>query len=64
MQQEHQERKVVVDVRPLKTLSSELLASDSMLRRVLLREDDEIPASEYPAKLGTWLAIMKEEFDR
>jgi hypothetical protein len=51
-----------VDIRPLKTLSSELLPQDSMLRRVLLSEPDVIPASDYACKLGTWLVILKEEF--
>jgi hypothetical protein len=51
-----------VDIRPLKRLSSELLGNDSMLKRVLDSERDMIPATEFVAKLGTWLAILKEEF--
>jgi hypothetical protein len=51
-----------IDIRPLKRLSSEILSDDSMLRRVLNSEGDLIPATEFVAKLGTWLAILKEEF--
>jgi hypothetical protein len=50
-----------VDIRPLKTLSSELLPQDSMLRRVLLSEADVITAEDYASKLGTWLVILREE---
>jgi len=50
-----------VDIRPLKTLSSELLPPDSMLRRVLLSEADVITAEDYASKLGTWLVILREE---
>ena len=51
-----------VDIRPLKRLSSELLGNDSMLRRVLESEKDTLSATEFVAKLGTWLAILREEF--
>jgi hypothetical protein len=51
-----------VDIRPLKRLSSELLGKDSMLRRVLDGERDTLSATEFVAKLGTWLAILGEEF--
>ena len=54
-------KKAFVDIKPVKRLSTELLAGDSMLRRVLLSEEDIMPAGEYVAKLGTWLAILKEE---
>ena len=50
-----------VDIRPLKRLSSELLSGNSMLKRVLASESDAIPATEFVAKLGTWLAILGEE---
>ena len=50
-----------VDIRPLKRLSSELLSGNSMLKRVLASESDAIPAAEFVAKLGTWLAILGEE---
>ncbi len=57
-------QKTNVDIRPVKRLSSELLSPDSMLRRVLLSEEDTMPANEYAAKLGTWLAILKEDIRR
>ncbi len=56
------QQKTVVDIRPVKRLASELLASTSVLRRVLLSEDDIMPATEFVAKLRTWLAILGEEF--
>jgi thiamine phosphate synthase YjbQ (UPF0047 family) len=52
----------IVDIRPLKRFSSDLLSNDSMLRRVLNSYSDIIPVTEFVAKLGTWLAILKEEF--
>lgn len=52
----------IVDIRPLKKLSSDLLSKDSMLRRVLNSENDTIAAAEFIAKLGTWLTILREEF--
>ena len=51
----------VVDIRPLKRLSSELLSGNSMLTRVLASESDAILATEFVVKLGTWLAILREE---
>ena len=51
-----------VDIRSLKRLSSELLSNDSMLKRVLESERDTLSATEFVAKLGTWLVILKEEF--
>lgn len=50
-----------VDTRPLKRLASERLASDSLLRRVLLAEPDSMSAVEFVAKLGTWLVMLREE---
>ncbi len=51
----------VIDIRPLKALAAERLASDSVLKRVLLTEPDSMPADDYLAKLGTWLAILRED---
>lgn len=51
-----------VDIRPLKRLASERLGESSLLRRVLLFEADFMSAVDYCAKLGTWLAILREEF--
>ena len=55
-------KKMVVDIRALKGLATKILANDSTLRRILLSEPDEMEPGDYLAKLGTWLAIMREEF--
>jgi hypothetical protein len=54
----------VVDIHPLKRLAAEVLPSDSLLRVVLTSEPDKMEARDYLAKLGTWLAILKEETSR
>ena len=51
-----------VDVRPLKRLAVRLLEDGSVFRKVITQEEDTIAAADYCAKLGTWLAILKEEF--
>lgn len=53
---------VVVDIRSVKGLAAKILPSDSILRRVLLSEPDEMEARDYLAKLGTWLVLLREEF--
>jgi hypothetical protein len=50
-----------VDVRPVKALAAELLPASSLLRRVLSSEPDRMPPADYLAKLGTWLALLREE---
>ncbi len=54
-------QKAFVDIRPVKRLASELLGSTSVLRRVLLSEEDMMTATDYVAKLGTWLAILDSD---
>ncbi|MDV3277593.1 MAG: hypothetical protein LYZ69_03900 [Nitrososphaerales archaeon] len=51
-----------VDAKPLKRLASELLGSNSMLRRVLLSENDVMPATEFVAALRIYLFLLREEF--
>jgi hypothetical protein len=58
---EGQQKTVIVHLRPLKRLAAELLPSDSILRRVLASEPDEMEPRDYVAKLGTWLALLREE---
>lgn len=53
---------MLVDIRPLKGLAAKILASDSVLRKILLSEPDEMERGDYLAKLGTWLAILREEY--
>jgi hypothetical protein len=50
-----------VDMRPVKSVASRLLPADSLLRRVLSAEPDDLPPSDFLAKLGTWLALLREE---
>jgi hypothetical protein len=50
-----------VDIRPVKALAAELLPTNSLLRRVLSSEPDSMPPADYLAKLGTWLALLREE---
>ena len=50
-----------VDVRPIKALATQLLPASSLLRRVLSSEPDRMPPADYLAKLGTWLALLREE---
>jgi hypothetical protein len=50
-----------VDIRHLKELAA-TLDRESFLRRVLAAEPDILTATEFVAKLGTWLAILREEF--
>ena len=57
------ELKAVVDIRPLKTYVAAEFRSSSLLRRVLTQEPDLVPASDFVGKLGTWLAILKEDME-
>ena len=57
------ELKAVVDIRPLKTYVSTRFRSSSFLRKVLTQEPDLVPASDFVGKLGTWLAILKEDLE-
>jgi hypothetical protein len=50
-----------VDVRPLKRLAARVLPENSIFRRVITNEKDSMPASEFAAKLGTWLSVLDEE---
>lgn len=50
-----------VDIRPLKEFASSKCRSDSLLKKVLAVEPDNLPAQEFLGKMRTWLAILKEE---
>ena len=52
---------MIVDIRSLKRLAEKILPNDSILRRVLASEPDEMEAKDYLPKLATWLAILREE---
>ena len=57
------EVRTVVDIRPLKAYVSAKFRSSSFLRKVLTQEPDLVPASDFVGKLGTWLAILKEDME-
>lgn len=57
------EVRTVVDIRPLKAYASTKFRSSSFLSRVLTQEPDLVPASDFVGKLGTWLAILKEDLE-
>lgn len=42
-------------------MAAKMLPSDSVLRKVLKSEPDQIDARDYLAKLGTWLLLLREE---
>jgi hypothetical protein len=50
-----------VDIRALKGYVAVKFDSRSLLRRVLAAEPDSLPAEELVGKIGTWLAILREE---
>ncbi len=50
-----------VDIRALKGFVAVNFSPDSLLRKVLAAEPDRLPAGEFVGKLGTWLAILREE---
>jgi hypothetical protein len=43
----------MIDTRSLKRLATKLLPESSTFRRVVMEENDSIPATDYVAKLGT-----------
>ena len=52
-----------IDLRPIKRLVAEKLDRQSPLR-VLLEEDDEIPAAEFLARLPVYLALLRRSEER
>jgi hypothetical protein len=50
-----------VDIRGLKEFVNVKFGSGSLLRKVLAAEPDRLPAEELVGKIGTWLAILREE---
>ncbi|MDG6909643.1 MAG: hypothetical protein JRN08_04670 [Nitrososphaerota archaeon] len=51
-----------VNIRLVKDTAVRILPADSLLRRVLSSEPDEMRPPDYVAKLGTWLVLLREEF--
>jgi hypothetical protein len=52
---------ISVDIRSLKGLAARVLPTDSILRKVLKSEPDEMEPRDYLAELGTWLVLLREE---
>jgi len=50
-----------VNIRPVKEFAVKALGADSLLRRVLAAEPDKMPPTDFLAKLGTWLVLLREE---
>ena len=50
-----------VSIRPVKEFATTVLGARSILGRVLASEPDSLPVEEFVGKLGTWLAILREE---
>ncbi len=50
-----------VDIRALKEFAAANFRPRSILRKVLAAEPDNLPAEELVGKIGTWLAILREE---
>ncbi len=53
--------KTEVDIRALKDFVTTKFGSNSFLRKVIVTEPDHLPAEEFIGKIGTWLAILREE---
>lgn len=51
----------MVDIVALKRSVASEFRSPSILRKVMLAEPDRLPAEELVGKIGTWLAILREE---
>ena len=49
------------DIRALKQSLASKFGSSSLLRKVIVSESDYLPAEELVGKIGTWLAILREE---
>jgi hypothetical protein len=54
----------LVSIRGIKIWAANNLKADSVLRRVLERERDEIPAADFVGKAGVWLQLLEVEESR
>jgi hypothetical protein len=50
-----------VDIRAFKGFVAAKFSSQSLLKKVMAAEPDNLPAEQVVGKLGTWLAILREE---
>ena len=53
-----------IDIRPLKRFVKEKLSHDSVLRNILLGEDDRVSAMMLMARAKIWLQLLKIEETR
>ncbi len=53
-----------VNIKPLKELVSKELPVSSIARRIILQENDSIPAISFLEKLKVWLKIVREEKEK
>ena len=53
-----------VDIRALKRLAAKVLPENSTFRRVITEESDSMPATDFVAKLQTWLSILDGEAEQ
>ncbi len=49
----------MVDIKPLKSNVSTIFPQNSVLRGLILEEDDTMPAQEFVAKVGVWLKLLR-----
>jgi hypothetical protein len=56
-------RKAEVDIRALKRFVASKFGSHSLIGKVMLVEPDVVPVTEIVGKVGTWLAVLREDLE-
>ena len=52
-----------VDIRALKQSVASKVGSHSLIGKVMLAEPDLIPVADIVGKVGTWLAVLREDLE-
>ena len=52
-----------VDIRALKRSVANKFGSHSLIGKVMLMEPDTVPVTEIVGKVGTWLAVLREDLE-
>ena len=52
-----------VDIRALKRSVVSRFGSHSLIGKVMLMEPDTVPLTEIVGKVGTWLAVLREDLE-
>ena len=52
-----------VDIRALKRSVASKFGSHSLIGKVMLVEPDVVPVTEIVGKVGTWLAVLREDLE-